>query len=363
LSFTADPTRIDAWSTRVTALVEDARAGSAYADTHLRFGPWPGAFSTAVGIMDEARVAIVDADSAIAELLAGSGAELARTAAAYRDTDRAEAERLDALYPAPTGPEPPAVPRSVAAVAPAAREDPASVLLPPVAADPVPDVVEELFSLPDIVSPAFYTQQLIRLVFDVDPLAHVASFASGDWNQFALAADALDKLAALHVALAAALDADAEAVLRGPSAAWTGEAADAAGRYFAGLSAAVARQAVTCRDLSRECRSLAVGMYLFARGVADGVKIAFDWLALAGALTAASAVAGVTTVVGGVVGAAAAFAAASTAYRTWLRVTGLIGEMMAAAHGFMGIVGGLLAPIRDVRSYPLPGAAYDHAGV
>lgn len=272
----------------------------------------------------------------------------------------AESARLDAVYPNGQA----AASRPAAPTAPAsAPDDPASLLTPPVAAQPVPDVIGILFTLPDLISPAYYSLLMFDLVFGFNPLTEAGSLVAGEWNQFAIAADALEKLADFDAALASSIGSDHESVLGGPTPAWTGEAADAAGSYFARLRIAVGRQAVACRDMGRECRSLANGMFLLAKGVEDGLKSILDWAMLWGISIAASAVATSTTVVGGVFGAAAATYAAVMALAAWRRVTESIGLMFALANGFVGAMSGFTAPLRDVRTHPLPAGAYDHAGV
>lgn len=357
--FTVDPDRVRDWAARLDALAGDAGQAAAYADRHIRCTGGTGAFLLAAAAMDEARVTLVDSATAMQRLLAGSSGELIRTADRYEDTDRTETARLDALYPGGTILPPPAAPPSGPA---SDGGTPASALGPPVVADPIPDVIEGLINLPDLVSPGFWLLEVFNLVFGVNPAQWLGEFAAGDWNQFALAADALHNLADFDTAMAASIERSAADVLGGTMPGWGGEAASAAGTYFGGLATAVEGQAAAVRALGAECRSLAFGMYQAAKGVEDVVKIAVDWAIVTAALFAAAAVTS-ETVVGGVAGSVAAVVAATIAYQYWLRAVDVVSGMLGAASIFVGAMAGYLGPLRDVAAHPLPAGAYDHAQV
>lgn len=357
--FTVDPDRVRGWAARLDALAGDAGQAAAYADRHIRCTGGTGAFLLAAAAMDEARVAVVDSATATQRLLDGSSGELTRTAARYENTDRAEAARLDAVYPGGTILPPPTAPPPGPA---SGGGTPASALRPPVVADPIPDVIEGLINLPDLVSPGFWLLEVFNLVFGVNPAQWLGEFAAGDWNQFALAADALHNLVDFDTAMAASIERSAADVLGGATPGWGGEAASAAGNYFGGLTAAVEGQVAAVRELSRECRSLATGMYQAARGVEDAVKIALDSAIVAAAAAAAAAITS-ETVVGGIAGSVVALAAAAVAYKSWMTAVEIVGWMLVAANTFVGLMAGYLGPLRDVAAHPLPAGAYDHAQV
>lgn len=358
MTFTVQPERLDDWAARLRGLVDDADAATTYAARHLTPGQGGGGvWSAAAAALDDARAAATGSTTAIRDLLAGAAGELTRSAGHYRDVDLAEASRLEALLPA--GSAPSAAPVGTSDVGPAARTDPAARLADPVGSDPVPDAFEAVLSLPDLVSPTAWLLWVFENVCGVNPLDHLTSHLAGDWAAFSRAAGALDNLSAFDREMAAAIDTETSTAVTGPAPTWTGPAAEAAGRYFTGFSAAVETQAGTARALARECRIFSTGMYQLAKGLADTAKYFLD-MALLMALAAAAGTFSAFTGVGGVLGAAAAITAFAATNYAWIKVGEAVGNLYGFANAFVGLMARTMAPLRDVTEHPLPAGAYDH---
>ncbi len=98
-SFKADHESIAEFGGLVDALRTDATAAAAYVGTWWDIGYAEGRmFASVVEKATEVREALLDNYRKLETVVSSSSDEVAKTAKLYRETDRAEAERLDRTY-------------------------------------------------------------------------------------------------------------------------------------------------------------------------------------------------------------------------------------------------------------------------
>jgi Excreted virulence factor EspC, type VII ESX diderm len=100
--FAVQPDAVDALAAGIDDLASDVTAARDYADRHLALQPPPGPvpFGEICGVLEQTRQALGRTLAHLTELCSASAAELHASAAGYRRTDRGQAARLDATYPA-----------------------------------------------------------------------------------------------------------------------------------------------------------------------------------------------------------------------------------------------------------------------
>lgn len=102
MGFKADTEQIREFGATVTDLSTDAEQARQYADTWLGIGYGTARmFATVVEQATAVREILVDNYRKLETLASTSGQELAAAADHYDETDFAELERMDRLYPAP----------------------------------------------------------------------------------------------------------------------------------------------------------------------------------------------------------------------------------------------------------------------
>ncbi|MGH3798895.1 MAG: hypothetical protein ACRDTD_01960 [Pseudonocardiaceae bacterium] len=98
-SFKADHESIAEFGRLVGRLKTDATAAATYVGKWLDFGYAEGRmFASVVERATEIREALLDNYRKLETVMSSSSDEVAKTARLYRETDRAEAERLDRTY-------------------------------------------------------------------------------------------------------------------------------------------------------------------------------------------------------------------------------------------------------------------------
>jgi len=104
MTFQVDPAKLDVYHKSLTDLAGQTDTAKNYVGKHLNLSLWEkglvgqGLWATAISRMGEARDAINANLDRLKELSNGSAGELGKSAAMYRRTDRASAERLDNTY-------------------------------------------------------------------------------------------------------------------------------------------------------------------------------------------------------------------------------------------------------------------------
>lgn len=104
MTFDVHPEKLDAFDKLLTDLAGQTAQAKTYLGNAVNLSMWEkglvgqGIWAQAISRMGDARDAINDNMDRLAALSNGSATELARSATMYRDTDRANAERLDNTY-------------------------------------------------------------------------------------------------------------------------------------------------------------------------------------------------------------------------------------------------------------------------
>jgi hypothetical protein len=235
---------------------------------------------------------------------------------------------------------------------------PAQLLTPPSDEAGIPDAVNDILGIPDLVSPAYWVGEVVEAVLGVDPFGRAAEFLAGDWRGVAHAGSALRNLAAFDDAVAAAVSGHGEAV-RG---AWQGHASDAAAGYFAALAGAVSAGTPALKKLARELHTVAAGIWDVVEAVKAGLQAIAD-CAVVAAVSWAAGAALVETGVGTLAGYALAAFCITQMESAWAAVLESLNWAVAAAKALVGVLATTLTRLDPVRELPLPAAAYDHPGV
>lgn len=230
-----------------------------------------------------------------------------------------------------------------------------AMLTPPSPSEPIPDLADEILSLPDYASPSHWMLIAFDTVFGFNPAEEAAKAVAGDWHGMAEAEDVFNKLTEFEQAVAKNIDDTTAQMFSG----WTGEAAEAAQSYFAQLSSAMSQHAEAIDSLARQYHNTAYSVWAICKAMVSTLEMLADiliGLALELAATALLSETGVGLVVGGAIAAYLSF----KANNTWMKVVDLQGKMMIAVTGFSGAAGGLVSTLRGLTEVPLPGAPYDN---
>lgn len=357
MSFAVQPAALDTYAGALTTLAADTTKAKDYASTHLNLSGLgdSGIFLTILATNDSVKPAVEGMLDRLQTLTSASGGEVTKAAQNYRTMDRTAAARIDAAYPSPSGDDPGL---DEGAPASGAVDSPATALVPPVATDPIPDLAQWIFSFPDLISPSHWLLWVLDQVCGVNPAEWFAGEFAGDWEAVQRAGKALAALGEFTEIDAREIRENAGRML----GAWDGMAADAAERYFAGLSDAVGRQPSPLNSMGSEYEAVAFGMWSFAQSIVGLIELLLDWALIAAASAAATA-ASSWTIIGGIAGAAATAAAIAKTVSVWVKVIEVHGYAADAALAFTGVIAGYLGAIRGLEEQPLPAGAYDHPGV
>ena len=253
---------------------------------------------------------------ALGKALSGSATELHRTADSYDADDDAGAIELDAAYTDGHEGEASTSRWSQAAY----MGVPSSVL--DVSGPSVPteqrefvDYVAEILTT-DWLSPSDAVNQLISFFFSYDPVEEVSKRFSGDWNSLYLAASAMDNIGGYFAAISAYVPTASSQGINH----WTGNAADAALRYFTTLGRSAAVWDDNLTSPADTFRMIAESMKVWAASIGDGLTTVMDAF-LAAIIAAAGGTALLETVIGAVIGYLIALGALGTViywtYKIW----------------------------------------------
>ena len=232
----------------------------------------------------------------------------------------------------------------------------ATLLAPPSDADPLPDVVQMIFSAGDLISPTAWVRWVLDQVCDFDPVHDVARWVSGDWNRVMQASRALAALGDYHATMAEDIDRARRSLM----ADWDGSAAEAADAYFVSLVGSLGEQESALNSVAAQFQAVAVGMSQTAEVIAGLVNALFDWVIIA-AVSAAAAAASSWTIVGGVASGAATAASIARAAHLATQIVEAHALATSMASGVVGAVAGYLGALRGFHGASFP-SAYDHPG-
>lgn len=101
MGFKVDPGTIGKFGEKMDGLVGDANSAKNYAEDWLDIsGSDARMFATVAGAAADAKTVLMDNYQRLAKIQQTAAVELDKAANMYRDTDNAEAERLDGTYKA-----------------------------------------------------------------------------------------------------------------------------------------------------------------------------------------------------------------------------------------------------------------------
>ncbi|WP_206518050.1 hypothetical protein [Rhodococcus sp. X156] len=235
---------------------------------------------------------------------------------------------------------------------------PVDELVPPVAHDPVPDLVEKILGVSDYVSPAYWLGWVAEQATGTNPWQWIADQYAGDWQAVQKAGKALENLGEFNTGYGVALRTGMSTL----SGTWDGKAAGSASTYFTTLGDAVESQAPDLKAMGQELITMATGMYETANAISGLFATLLDLL-IAAAAEAAATAATSWTGVGLVAGGAALALTLAKATSVWRAVLDAHSAAWIACQGLVGVMAGYLGGLHDLDVHALPSAAYDHPGV
>lgn len=233
-----------------------------------------------------------------------------------------------------------------------------SILTSPEPKEPIPNLADQILSIPDYISPSHWMLIAFNEVFGFNPAEEAAKWFAGDWNGMAKAESAFKNLTEFQRSLAENIDASTAEMFSG----WTGEAANAANSYFVHLNKALIEHAEAIDSLATQFHNTAYGVWSSCKAIVSGLEMLADIL-LGMALDLAATALLSETGVGLAVGAGIAAYLAFKAENTWMKVVDIHGKMIALMYGFSGIVAGQLSSLRGLTEVPIPAAPYDNKTV
>ncbi|MBM6403960.1 hypothetical protein JQN72_06860 [Phycicoccus sp. CSK15P-2] len=180
---------------------------------------------------------------------------------------------------------------------------------------------------------------------------------AGDWQDVSRTAGAYRNLSKFCETYADKLDSGVGLARSG----WKGEAADAMGVYFAGLSAQMRGLSADLDHIADNCNEMAFGVYECGKSVEDGIEAVFD-LVLCAAASLAAAAATSWTGAGGLIGSGAAAASIAAAVLKVKQVVDAIDAAFQIANASLGVVVVYSANLDSALHVSLPGD-YDNKAV
>ncbi|MCK1794516.1 hypothetical protein MTQ01_00420 [Streptomyces sp. XM4193] len=219
--------------------------------------------------------------------------------------------------------------------------------------------VDGFNTVSDLVSPTYWINEGIKLVFDKNPLDAVLEWFAGDWEAFFECSQAWENLAKCVNAMASNIDSGNKSL----DATWNGNAADSAFIYFEQLVGKLDELESSLAELCAAYQNLSTGMYSAAMFVRTLLLAMGDALVLL-AIELAAGTALSWTGVGAVVGYGLAALEIARLIKLWGDLTKQLTtaqQLVNAASGIVQGVGGTL--YSGMVKFPVPGQTYDHPGV
>lgn len=231
-------------------------------------------------------------------------------------------------------------------------------LLPPVPAQPLPDVLTEAVGFTQYISPSYWVGVIIDQLFGTDPFQWVAEEFTGDWRAVATAGAALKNLGSFNADMSATVGETATVTMSD----WQGNAASAANQYFSGFADAVDAQQRDLVQAGEQFEQIAFGMNRWTATVRGLLLTLSDFIVAAALAAAATAATGVTGV-GAILGAAATAAAITKVLGVWGEILTLHGYVVNAVNAMLALAAGYGSSLRHIEHHALPAASYDNLSV
>jgi uncharacterized protein YukE len=351
VGFAVDESVLEVFAGRLDLLAVGIPTARSYAAKYVDISGENGWILALVeGSVKRAEGSLTGALSAVEATLTGSAAKVRQAALTYWKADEVTDRTVRAVGQKMGAGGTSAAPVPSGTAVTCAAGPPVDALTDPEPTAPMPSVVEEMLAIQDKVSLAWALSFIIDHVCGVNPFEEGAKYFAGDYEALSRAGDAVTKTGAYFAACAQELDASAADLAK----AWTGEAADAAQRYFAGVAASLKALQVACEAVGREMQSAATSVYLCAQAFASGLQEIAD-LAIAMALTALAGAVTAETGAGPVVAAGVEAYLAWRESQLWIKAMEWHGRAVAVGEGLVGVMGSAMANIDKVGAEMVPG--------
>lgn len=373
MKFRVEPADVDGFGTLVGRAGDDARGVIDYLNKYAKLDSKGLAGELWEAPAKEHEEYLSDGQAVLEKMqsvLAAAATELTRAATYYRETDRDEAQRMDAAYPKSKGHAPSGDGGGSGSFTDA-RD--VSDCLKPVGGDTgylgghvaeyeFAPVHKTIGTVMDLGSPSALANEALKLVFDFDAFGTVLKWVMGDWDGYSACGDAWANVGSACAAIAENVRKGNDRLTYG----WDGNSADAASAYFDEL----AKKLEAVEEGFTELRGTyeAVAHAVFA--LAEFLKAGLAWLcdkAIIWMITTAAAAAASATVVGAAAGAASAALAAMQLLQIVMRW----GEMVAGLARTATMLNATLLAGSTVvattyailQDFPEAGGGYDHRAV
>lgn len=393
MSFRVEPTDISGYADMVANAGHDLKAGGGHVErkatielSGVASDLWKQVATQHKGHTADAKALFEQFE----DLMRSSSGELTRSARYYQKTDRDEAAAVDALAPGPAGKAPAGAPSDLnlfgfggggftdrVNAQDSLVDAPGPGFLEKRWNDKIGDRVDGVMNNPngalgalgeavgwvlDATSPSVLVNEALKTIFDFDLFGTAAHWVAGDWGSFADCAEAWLQLGKLCADVATNLSYGNNLL----STSWSGEAASTAWEYFNTVATKLASAQETFNALHGCYEEIARQINAFVNMLKAAMSTICD-LALLAFLEMAAA----TAAAGSVVGAPAApalYAAAALkavkAVQLWDSVgTALTGLYLAIQGAQASGQSATSMKMSEIKSFPRPGAAYDHAAV
>lgn len=366
-SFQAPPDSIEKFGNLVDRVGKAADGARKYIGEHdPDIG---GATGKLLNIVVPTHEAAIDATNRVLKHLASIASEsdssLNEIANYYRRTERSVAARVDATYPEVpsqlsqrdltesryeelTG-------RPLATQNFADAIDPASALKEP--ESPELSAFESFEMNPgvvfDYVSPSNAALHAVQLIIHRDPLEWFVEWFAGDWKKTYEYGKVLENVGTMMGAVSTNIQRGANELRE----TWTGNAADAAYRYFDNLAAAVDEQQELLAQLGQKYKVAAMGILRMQDTALSVIKGIMD-AALIMAISASGGAATAETGVGGVAGGLIAGVEAARIWEMWERAKMIPERATQVASAFVGFLQTSTSKMAHFGQHPLPATGY-----
>lgn len=294
-----------------------------------------------------------------------SDAALSKTADYYRHTEHAVAARVDATYPAVpsrlsrrdltesgyeglTG-------RPLATYGFADAVDASSVLTEP--ESPELSAFENFEmnpgSLFDYLSPSNAALHVVEVVIHHDPLQWFTEWFAGDWKKTYEYGKVLENVGTMMGAVSTNIHRGVNELRE----TWTGNAADAAYRYFDDLATAVDEQQELLAQLGEKYKKTSMGILRMQDTALSIIKGMLD-AALIGAIGASGGAATAETGAGALVGGLIVGVEAARIWEMWERLKMIPDKATLSMNGFIGFLLAATSKMTHFGQHPLPATGY-----
>ena len=357
MSFSVDPAAVAGFAALIGRAHEDSTSIHSYVGKYAKEGTGGELFQIAHGAHQHATSVIDGTLNRLVCLLETCAPELRSVVTYYQQTDLTAAARIDQTLPGVYGQCATALEAEFNQIIckPVPFSDahtPEAQLRPP----PEPDNPNNPMAWMDYLSPASWALKACDIVFGFDPVAYMQEKFFGDWEALAtMQPVATNAGLALHDL---ALNIQSGATTLHPM--WSGNAGDAAYRYFTDLATAIDNLTGPMAEIGKAYRDMAEAVWAAGEAVGGVLKGLIDAAVIAG-IAGVVGTATIETGVGPVVGYAVAGVEIANMLRLWGEATKFYQNASAAVMLFRGIIESQVADLDQVQ---LPviggGAGYDH---